>query len=173
MRITFELEPADIEHFEAALARCHRAVRDADEADVLDAAKMTLDRLCAGRLPKYIRERLSVVQRLILLLEDEEWSLPQPERTGVIETLVYFSDPDDLIDDEVAVIGLLDDAIMLELLLRGQRRVLRAWERFRAFRAQLGEARTPAERVEVARKLARRRGALHRAMRRPTRRAGA
>lgn len=167
MRITFELEPADLEHFETVLARCHHAVRGADETDVIEAAKFTLDRLCAGALPKYIRERLCAVQRLILMLEDEEWSLPQPERTNVIETLIYFSDPDDLIDDGVAVIGLLDDAIMLELLLRRQRKVLRAWERFRVFRAQLGAAQAPDERIESARKLARRRRDLHRSMRRP------
>lgn len=166
MRITFELEPADLEHFEAALARCRRAVRDADEADVVDAAKFALDRLCGGALPKYIRERLSAVQRLILMLEDDDWSLPSPERDSVIGTLAYFSDPDDLIGDGVAVIGLLDDAIMLELLLRSQRKVLRAWERFRAFRDGLG-ADPCADRVANARKLARRRRELHRAMRRP------
>jgi uncharacterized membrane protein YkvA (DUF1232 family) len=167
MRITFDLEPADLEHFEAALARCRHAVRTADEADVVEAAKFTLDRLCAGALPGYIRERLAAVQRLILMLEDEDWALPDPERSGVIETLVYFSDPDDLIEDSVEVIGLLDDAIMLELLLQRQRRVLAAWERFRAFRSGLVAGAGSGGRTEYARKLVRRRRDLHRSMRRP------
>ena len=44
MRITFELEPEDIDRFAAALARSRRMTRCADEVDVIDAAKSMLSR---------------------------------------------------------------------------------------------------------------------------------
>jgi uncharacterized membrane protein YkvA (DUF1232 family) len=71
-----------------------------------------------------------------------------------------------MIPDEVEVIGLLDDAIMLELLLRQIRHVVAAYDDFRAARAALGEAVDEAGRIGLARELARRRDQLHARMRR-------
>jgi uncharacterized membrane protein YkvA (DUF1232 family) len=167
MRITFELEPADIERFHAALARARRTTRCADELDVIDAAKYALDNLSVGTAPAYVRKRLFEVQKLIAMLEDEAWALPDPERADVIETLIYFSDPDDLIPDEIEVIGLLDDAIMLELLLRRLRHVRKAYADFCAQRSALGSVAPDAQaRQRIARELAARRVALQARMRR-------
>ena len=167
MRITFELEPADIERFQAALSRSRHATRCADEVDVIDAAKYALDHLSASMAPAYVRRRLVEVQRLILMLEDEAWSLGDPERAEVVETLAYFSDPDDLIPDDIEVIGLLDDAIMLELLLRRLRVVLGAYAAFCAYRTTLAAMPGDSEaRRQYARALAERRAKLHARMRR-------
>jgi len=167
MRITFELEPADVERFHAALARARQTTQCADEVDVIDAAKYALDHLCAGAAPAYVRKRLVDVQRLIMMLEDEAWALPDPERSDVIETLAYFSDPDDLIPDDIEVIGLLDDAIMLELLLRRLRTVLNAYTDFCAFRTTLAAMPGDSDaRRAHARSLAERRIKLQKRMRR-------
>jgi uncharacterized membrane protein YkvA (DUF1232 family) len=161
MRITFELEPADIERFHAALARARRTTLCADEVEVVDAAKYALDNLGVATAPAYVRKRLAEVQRLIGMLEDEAWALPDPDRSDVIATLVYFSDPDDLIPDDIEVIGLLDDAIMLELLLRRLRHVRKAYAEFCAYRAELGAAADDAtQRQRIARELAQRRAVL-------------
>jgi uncharacterized membrane protein YkvA (DUF1232 family) len=166
MRITFELEPADIERFQAALSRARRATRCADEVDVIDATKYTLDHL-SNSAPAYVRKRLVEVQRLILMLEDEAWALSDPERSDVVETLAYFSDPDDPIPDDIEVVGLLDDAIMLELLLRRMRRVLSAYAEFCAYRTTLAAMPGDAEARRMhARCLAEKRVKLHSRMRR-------
>ncbi len=164
MRVTFELEPSDIARFHEALARAQRAVRCADEADVVEAAKQALAELSIGSSPTYVRKRVVQVQRLIVLLEDEDFALPKAERDDVIETLVYFSDPEDLIPDEMSVIGLLDDAIMLELLLRRMHHVLQAYGDFCAHRTELRKA--SGARIAQAAALARKRDALHQRMRR-------
>lgn len=137
MRISFELEEADIARFHVALARARRAVDCADEVDIIEAAKYALDHLPIASAPAYVRKQMAEVQKLIVMLEDEGWSLPQPERGEVLETLLYLSDPDDLIPDHIEVIGLLDDAIMLELLLHKLRAVRRAYADFRERRTQL------------------------------------
>lgn len=167
MRITFELEPADIERFYVALARARRMTQCADEVDVIDATKYALDHLSASSAPAYVRKRLVEVQRLILMLEDEAWALSDPERSEVVETLAYFSDPDDLIPDDIEVIGLLDDAIMLELLMRRLRRVLNAYADFCVYRTTLAAMPGDSEARRMhARCLAERRGKLHARMRR-------
>ena len=166
MRITLELEPADIDRFLCALERSHRLAREAEETDVIAAAKQALDSLPIGNAPSYVRKRIVAVQRLILMLEDEAWALPQPERGQVLETLVYFSDPEDLIPDDIEVIGLLDDAIVLEILLRRLRHVLQAYADFRAYCDSLDVPASPAARHANARQLAARRDALRARMRR-------
>ncbi len=138
MKITFELEPADIKRFRRALARAREAVRSADESELVESARHTLDNLPIGEAPVYVRDRIQQVQRLITMLEDEAWALPRPLRNELLDVLVYFSDPEDLIPDHLPVIGLLDDAIMLELAVRQERDLLRAYDRFCELRRRLG-----------------------------------
>lgn len=166
MRISFHLEPADIERFHHALQRSRRLAECADEIDLIDAAKQTLDELNAVAVPGYVRARLVHVQRLIVMLEDEAWSLAAPERIEALAILAYFSDPDDLIPDHVDVIGLLDDAIMLELVARWLRHVFRAYADFCSYRASQQVGSDGAARTRLAGALAARRAALHLRMRR-------
>lgn len=138
MRIVIELGERDLQHFEEAMSRARAAVRSADEVEILESAKHTLDATPLGAAPDYIKERVSRVQRLVQMLEDESWALPPRYRSEVVAALVYFSDPDDLIPDELPVIGMLDDAIMLELVLRREHGLLEAYDRFCRTRAELG-----------------------------------
>jgi uncharacterized membrane protein YkvA (DUF1232 family) len=166
MKITFELEPADIERFHEAMARAERRVACAEEHDIVDAARHALATLPIDTAPGYIRRRLQEVERLLAMLEDEAWALPQVERGEVLRLLAYFSDPEDMIPDDVAVIGLLDDAIMLELLVRRIRHVVTAYAEFCAARSAQPPAFDGGDRIRLARDLARRRDRLHDRMRR-------
>lgn len=162
MRITFELETDDVARFHDALRRAERLAAVMDECDIVDAAKQALDTLPLASAPGFVRRRLCEVQRLILMLEDEAWALHGAERDDVLRALVYFSDPEDLIPDEIEVIGLIDDAVMLELLLRRLKHVLGAYADFCAWRDGL-----PAdERLRQAGEIARKRTQLHERMRR-------
>ena len=161
MRITIELEPADVDRFHEALARSRRIARAAEENDVLEAAKQALDSLPLATAPNYVRKRIGGVQTLISMIEDEAWALERSQREEVLTALVYFSDPEDMIPDDIEVIGLLDDAIMLELALRKLQPVLRAYAAFCRYRTALGPA--PADsalRHSYAERLARKRDRL-------------
>jgi uncharacterized membrane protein YkvA (DUF1232 family) len=174
MRITLELESADIEHFHSAFDRARRLAENAEEVDIVDAAKQALDTLCIGSIPSYVRKRLVHVQRLILMLEDDDWNLPAPERIDALAALVYFGDPDDLIPDHIEVIGLIDDAIMLELLARRMRFVLHAYAQFSGYRKSLDDVDAgPRQRTATARQLAEQRSKLMAEMRSRRQRRGA
>lgn len=166
MRISFVLDAEDIARFQAALARAERLADCMDECEIVETAKEALNNLPLGSAPRYVRQRLVCVQQMIMMLEDEPWCLPAEERREVLRTLIYFADPEDLIPDEVAVIGLLDDAIMLELLLRRLRHVLDAYVDFCTFRCELESAAQPLPRTRQAVLLARRRDSLRERMRR-------
>lgn len=167
MRISIELETDDVTRFHYALQRAEKLARGMDECDILDAAKQALNSLPIGSAPGFVRRRLTEVQRLIVMLEDEAWALSGGERQDVLRALVYFSDPEDLIPDDIEVIGLIDDAIMLELLLRRLKHVLEAYADFCAWRTELA----PTEgRFAQAASLARKRTQLHERMRRRGRR---
>lgn len=169
MRITIELEPGDVERFLQTLARSREIAREAEESDIVAAAKQALNTLLIGNAPEYVRKRMCGVQRLILMLEDDAWGLPPPEREDVLEALVYFSDPEDLIPDDVAVIGLLDDAIVVELLLRRQRHVLQAYQDFCEYRTAMVDTGPEARHFNAARLARRREMLLARMRRRATR----
>ena len=164
MRITLELETDDVARFHDALRRAERLAREMDECDVVDAAKQALDTLPISNAPGFVRKRLCEVQRLIVMLEDEAWALRGPERMDVLRALVYFSDPEDLIPDNIAVIGLIDDAIMLELLLRRLKHVLEAYTDFCEWRT--ANANGEDDRIAQAGALARKRTQLHERMHR-------
>lgn len=169
MRITLELETDDVARFHDALRRAEKLASNMDECDIVDAAKQALDTLPIGTAPGFVRKRLGEVQRLIVMLEDEAWALRGPERTDVLRALVYFSDPEDLIPDDIEVIGLIDDAIMLELLLRRLKHVLAAYSDFCAWRAEQSDTAS-GDRLADAATVALKRTQLQDRMRRKRRR---
>lgn len=58
------------------------------------------------------------------------------ERERVLSVLAYFTDPDDLIPDEIPGLGFLDDAIMIELASKELRHEIEAYTDFCAFRSK-------------------------------------
>ena len=58
MKISFELEPGDIERFHEALERAERRVACAEECDIVAAARHSLQTLPIETAPGYIRQRL-------------------------------------------------------------------------------------------------------------------
>jgi uncharacterized membrane protein YkvA (DUF1232 family) len=76
--------------------------------------------------------------------------------------LEYFVEENDLIPDSIPGLGLLDDDIMIELVVRELRHEIEAYEDFCRFRDERSR-RDPGDDADI---LARRRRALHERMRR-------
>ena len=68
------------------------------------------------------------------MLQDDEWALPRDERERLLATFVYFGDPEDILPDDIPVIGYLDDVIMIELVVRELLHVREAYEDFCKYR---------------------------------------
>lgn len=135
MRITFDLSDEDLSHFRGVMRRAIKAHKDTDDATIVAAASKVLAEVNAKKAPNFITDRLSRLRGLIAMVQDEGWAMPADEHKRVMSALAYFSDPEDLIPDEIPGLGFLDDAIMIELAVRELQHEIDAYRDFCVFRS--------------------------------------
>ena len=138
LRITFELSDSDLDHFREVMKTAVSAATETDPRKITDAARVLLDEVKDSGAPEFIVERLSSLDCLINMVHDEGWELPEEDKAHVISALAYFSDPDDLIPDEIPGLGFLDDAIMIELVVRELQNEIDAYYDFCLYRTAEG-----------------------------------
>jgi uncharacterized membrane protein YkvA (DUF1232 family) len=166
-KLTIELSDRDLRHFRRELQRTRQSVSIAEDEDILAAAADALQRMRSADVPDFVTARLVQLQTLLDMLTDPDWRLDEKDRSPVLATLAYLCDPEDVIPDEIPGIGLLDDAVMIELVFRELRHELEAYEDFRAFRQTLARGKSRGRPPELTARLERkRRGLLQRMARR-------
>ena len=133
-KLTIELSDRDLRHFRRELRRAREAVGIADDEEILGAAADLVETLLRAELPDFVGERLAKLQLLHAMLTDPDWPLNDDERSPVLAALAYACDPEDIIPDDIPGIGLLDDAVMIELVFRELRHEIDAYADFRVFR---------------------------------------
>jgi len=135
MKISFELTDRDLNFFRKALAQSREAVRDAEESEIIEAINDVLNEIRKNEpLPDFVGQRIPELESLISMLTDEEWHLPEGDRERLLATFVYFADPEDILPDNIPVIGYLDDVIIIELVVRELHHVRVAYDDFCQFR---------------------------------------
>lgn len=135
LRVSFELSNADLSHFRTIMREARDAAAEKPREEVLAAARKVLDSVAAIDVPEFVGDRLSRIQIMIDMVEDKEWLLPDEETTRVVNALAYFGEPEDLIPDHIPGLGFLDDAIMVELVVRELRHEIDAYADFCRFRS--------------------------------------
>jgi uncharacterized membrane protein YkvA (DUF1232 family) len=141
LAISFELSDRDLEHFNNAIKAATFAAGSKSAEEVMAAAGKLVEQATEGQIPDFILERLEKLDALIAMLRDEGWQLPEEDRARVLSALVYFADPQDIIPDNVPVLGYFDDAIAIELCVRELRHELDAYEEFCDYRQGEAERR--------------------------------
>ena len=134
--LNFELNDQDLAHFQAAAERSRKAVVGQSPEQVVAAAVALLEDAQKATLPDFIRQRLLRLDDMIAMLRDDAWAMAEADRQRVLAALAYFADPDDIIPDNVAVLGFLDDAVMIELSVRELAHELDAYDDFCDYRAR-------------------------------------
>ena len=118
-------------------------------------------------MPDFVGKRIPELESLISMLTDDEWHLPDSDRERLLATFVYFADPEDILPDDIPVIGYLDDVIMIELVARELQHVREAYDDFCEFRDDFERAQGKKLDPVIRRdRLDRRRQQLHQRMRR-------
>jgi uncharacterized membrane protein YkvA (DUF1232 family) len=136
MKVTFTLSDNDLDHFRAVMAEARKRVGAAKPENIAAFTRALLERVAKSNAPDFVRDRMADVALLASMLEDPEWDLEGVDRERVLEGLIYFSDPTDLIPDSVPGLGFLDDALMVELILTDLRHEVAAYRDFCRFREQ-------------------------------------
>lgn len=132
--ITFSLDDTDIEFFRDVMNRAQDGAGATSDEEIIRKARAVLEGTEPVKPPLFVRERLERLATMIAMLEDPEWPLDGQERVDVISALAYFHNPADLIADDVPVLGLIDDAIMIELVARELQHQIEAYDEFCTYR---------------------------------------
>lgn len=165
IRITFDIEDKDLKYFRGVMKKAQEAAGSADEDSIIAKAKEMVDEVSQSSVPAFVRQRVESVRSLVEMLQDDEWALEAKERKNVLSALAYFSDPQDIIPDNVPVLGYIDDAIMIELVVSELKHEIDAFGDFCSYRS--GEkARNRSQNLSMEEYLAIKRRELHQRMRR-------
>jgi len=134
LEIKFELDEQDLARFKKLFSAARRKSAKQNPEELLRTASARIHAGLRRKAPNFVQTRLKGLQRLVAMASDETWRLPKRERKAIIDSLAYFAVTDDVIGDQIPVIGLLDDAIAAELVLRGLRHELDAYDEFCRYR---------------------------------------
>jgi len=172
LRVSFELKDSDLKHFRLIMREARKAAAGVAPEDIVASAEDLLRLIDETGAPAFVRERLDKLRLMIDMLTDIDWRLPHQEANRVLNALAYFVEPEDLIPDSIPGLGFLDDAIMIELVVRELKHEIEAYEDFRDFRARV--RRESGHRAGVTREqwLKNRRKELHSRIRRRRKRSG-
>ena len=170
LKLSFELTDRDLGYFRDALKQSREAVRDAEEAEIIDAIRQVLDEIRANEpLPDFVATRIPELEAALQMLNDSEWQLPPQARERLLATFVYFADPEDILPDDIPVIGYLDDVIIIELIALEMVHVREAYRDFCDYREEFDREHGSDIDAAVRRdRLDRRRQKLHQRMQRRT-----
>ena len=137
MRISFELDENDLKHFRLIMNEARQAARRLAPEEIVAAAEQLLENAPESGAPGFVIERIDKLRLMIRMISDIEWRLPHQETTRVLNALAYFAEPEDLIPDHIPGLGFLDDAIMIELVVRELRHEIEAYQDFCDYRDRL------------------------------------
>ena len=165
-RLSIELSERDLKHFRRELRRAREAVGIADDEEILGAADELVASLRRTELPDFVTARLEKLELMLAMMRDDDWELDARERNPVLSALAYLCDPEDIIPDNIPGIGLLDDAVMIELAFRELRHEIDAYEDFCRYRKSLPRTMPKRDASVLAAKLDQRRTQLVARMRR-------
>ena len=140
LRISFNLGDADLQHFEAVTQQTQASARELSAEAIIAAARAVLQSAEGSHAAAFVQERFARLQSLIAMTTDPDWLLSEEDSRRLLNALACFSVPPTM----PVSVGLLDHAIMIELVSRDLEHDLQAYRDFCEFReSHLRDRRRP------------------------------
>ena len=101
---------------------------------IAGAARRVLRAAMKGQESAFIKVRMRRAGEMRSALKDGQWTIPESLRGKMEAIIEYLDDPSSLIPNDVAVIGQLDDAILVDIAMESVRGELENFADFCRFR---------------------------------------
>lgn len=150
--IIIELDEQDQKQLSEIFQAARMEFEESDEGDILQACRRLLEDAQKAGAPQFVMSRLQRLEVLVHMVEDKDWQLPAEDVSRVIHALAYFANSEDLIPDDAPIVGYLDDAVMVDLVMRELVHEVQAYDSFCEFReAELERRREAGNEASVTR----------------------
>jgi uncharacterized membrane protein YkvA (DUF1232 family) len=133
-KIVLELTDEDLSYFSRVMNDVWKKNEKKAEKELVDGARRLLRQATKIKAPEYVQARLADLGVLVDMYDDSEWPLPEEDRRRIVAALGYFAVAKDLIPDKIPGIGLLDDALMAELVMRELKHEVTGYREFCEYR---------------------------------------
>lgn len=135
----YALEPEGLERFNQALHQLSPEAPGMSMDQIASAAERALAHHGDGGTPPFVQSRMAALARLEMMAADQAWGTDTELQRQVAVLQQYRGDTHDLIPDQQPVIGLLDDAVLVDVALQLLRSELGDYEDFCRFRKVAAE----------------------------------
>lgn len=135
----YELEPVRLERFNRSLRELSPDAPAMTMDQIATAAGRALERHPGGGRPPFVSSRMASLGRLEAMAGDQGWGASDDLRRKIEVLRAYRAEPGDLIPDGEPVIGLLDDAVLVDVALQLLRDELGDYEDYCRFRRVAAE----------------------------------
>jgi len=134
-KVSFTLDEQDADYFRNLFKKAKKAASALEpDAVVKNAKELVASVRRSKKTPRFVVDAISSIEDLTQIIEDEDYNAPKPIRAQVVAALAYFAESEDLIPDDIPVLGFLDDAIMIKFVEDEFKHELWAYRKFRKFR---------------------------------------
>jgi uncharacterized membrane protein YkvA (DUF1232 family) len=133
-KIVLELSDDDLDYYRRVMEGVWKNNAKRAEKELLAGARRLLRQATKIKAPEYVQSRLADLGVLLDLLDDKEWPLPEDDRRRVVAAVGYFAVAKDMIPDKIPGIGLLDDALMAELVMGDLKHEVAGYREFCEYR---------------------------------------
>ena len=130
LHISFKLSQSDLDHFGEVIQRAREKAQGISQKEIIESAEKLLTEVNQSDATDFIRDHMNQMETMIAMLVDTGWGLFEEDRERVLGALSYFSDPEDLIPDDIHGLGYLDDAIMIEIVCKELEYEIQAFNEF-------------------------------------------
>ena len=123
VRVSFNLDDADLEHLAAIAQQTQLRARNEPADAIVAGAREVLETANRAQLAGFVKERYSRLETMLQMVTDAQWQLSAEDRQRTLNALACFSSS----SASASPSGLLDHAIMIELVSRDLHHDLEAY----------------------------------------------